>query len=70
MNPPELYRQYGISDAIYDRWKATFGRMTFFEAQHLKELGQENNKLKRLLAESIPGNAALKDLLAALTTKR
>ncbi|WP_080485776.1 MULTISPECIES: transposase [Burkholderia cepacia complex] len=63
LKPAELCRQYGISDAIYDRWKATFGRMTVSEAQHLKELGQEN-KLKRLLAESVPGNASLRDLLA------
>lgn len=38
--------------------------MTAFEAQRLKELEQENNKLTRLLAESMLDNAALKDLLA------
>ncbi|WP_185715950.1 transposase, partial [Burkholderia sp. Bp9004] len=45
-------------------WKAKFGGMTVSEAQRLKELEQENNKLKRLLAESMLDNAALKDLLA------
>lgn len=38
--------------------------MTVSEAQRLKELEQENNKLKRLLAGSMLDNAALKDLLA------
>nr|WP_229656126.1 transposase [Burkholderia pseudomallei] len=45
-------------------WKAKFGGMTVSEAQRLKELEQENSKLKRLLAESMLDNAALKDLLA------
>ncbi len=45
-------------------WKAKFGGMTVSEAQRLKELEQENNKLKRLLAESMLDNAALKELLA------
>ncbi len=38
--------------------------MTVSEAQRLKELEQEKNRLKRLLAESTLDNAALKDLLA------
>ncbi|UOB57801.1 hypothetical protein MRS60_26775 [Burkholderia pyrrocinia] len=38
--------------------------MTVSEAQRLKELEQENSKLKRLLVESMLDNAALKDLLA------
>nr|WP_232467523.1 hypothetical protein [Burkholderia ubonensis] len=38
--------------------------MTVSEAERLKELEQENNKLKRLLDESMLDNAALKDLLA------
>uniref|UniRef100_UPI0035E41DE9 transposase n=1 Tax=Burkholderia pseudomallei TaxID=28450 RepID=UPI0035E41DE9 len=45
-------------------WKAKFGGMTVSEAQRLKELEQENNTLKRLLAESMLDNAALKELLA------
>ncbi|WP_080441451.1 transposase [Burkholderia ubonensis] len=54
----------GIVDATYYNWKAAFGRMTVSEAERLKELEQENNKLKRLLDESMLDNAALKDLLA------
>ncbi|CAI8752817.1 transposase [Burkholderia ambifaria] len=64
LKPAALCRRYGISEASYYNWKAKFGGMTVSEAQRLKELEQENNKFKRLLAESMLDNAALKDLLA------
>ena len=63
----DLARKHGISEATYYNWKAKFGGMTVSEAQRLKELEQENNKLKRLLAESILDAEALK---AALGRKR
>jgi putative transposase len=44
----------GISEATYYNWKAKFGGMTASGAQRLKELEQENNQLKRRLAESMP----------------
>ncbi|WP_425451587.1 IS3 family transposase [Crenobacter cavernae] len=56
----ELCRKYGIADATYYNWKAKYGEMTVSEAQRLKELEQENARLKRLLAESLLDNAALK----------
>ena len=59
----ELCRKYGISDATYYNWKAKFGGMTVADAQRLKALKAENAKLKRLLAESMLDNAALKDVV-------
>lgn len=59
----ELCRQHGIAEATYYNWKAKFGGMTVSDAQRLKALEAENAKLKRLLAESILDNAALKDVL-------
>ena len=59
----EICRKYGISDATYYNWKAKFGGMTLSEAQRLKALEAENAKLKRLLAESMLDNAALKDVV-------
>lgn len=59
----EICRKYGISDATYYNWKAKFGGMTVSEAQRLKALETENAKLKRLLAESLLDNAALKDVV-------
>ncbi|KWH40545.1 transposase [Burkholderia stagnalis] len=64
LKPAELCRKLGISEATYYNWKAKFGGMTVSEAQRLKDLEQENSKLKRLLAKSMLDNAASKDLLA------
>lgn len=60
----KLCRKHGISEATYYNWKAKFGGMTVSDAQRLKELEQENNKLKKLLAESMLDKAALQDLLS------
>jgi putative transposase len=64
MKVADLCRKYGISDATYYNWKAKFGGMTVSEAQRLKALEIENNKLKRLLAEAMLDNAALKDVVS------
>ncbi|MPW24053.1 transposase [Paraburkholderia sp. CNPSo 3157] len=64
LKPAELCRKHGISEATYDNWKAKFGGVTVADAQRLKELEQENNRLKRLLAGSMLDNAARKDLLS------
>ncbi|TCS31071.1 putative transposase [Paucimonas lemoignei] len=59
----ELCRKHSISDATYYNWKAKFGGMTVSDAQRLKALEAENARLKRLLAESMLDNAALKDIV-------
>jgi putative transposase len=64
MKVAEVCRKHGISDATYYNWKAKFGGLTVAEAQRLKELESENAKLKRLLAESMLDNAALKDIVS------
>jgi transposase InsO family protein len=48
----DLCRRHGISDATFYNWKAKYAGMTVSEARRLKELEQENAKLKRLLAEA------------------
>jgi putative transposase len=63
MKVAEVCRKHGISDATYYNWKAKFGGMTVSEAQRLKTLEVENGKLKRLLAEAMLDNAALKDVV-------
>lgn len=59
----ELCRRHGISDQTFYNWKAKYGGMTVSEARRLKELEQENARLKRLLADAELDKAALKDLL-------
>ncbi len=59
----ELCRKHGVSDASIYQWKAKFRGIDVSEAKHLKTLEDENPKLKRLLADAMLDNAALKDLL-------
>ena len=59
----ELCRKHGVSDASVYKWKAKFGGTDVSEAKQLKTLEDENTKLKRLLADTMLDNAALKDLL-------
>jgi putative transposase len=60
----DVCRKHGISDATFYKWKAKFGGMDVSEAKKLKGLEEENAKLKRLLADAMLDNAALKDLLS------
>jgi putative transposase len=46
-----LCREHGISEQTCSRWRQKFGGMTVPNAQRLRELEQENARLKRLLAE-------------------
>lgn len=63
MKVAEVCRKHGISDATYYNWKAKYGGMTVAEAQRLKAMEAENARLKKLLAESMLDNAALKDIV-------
>ena len=60
----EIWRSYGISSATYYKWKAQYGGLEASDIQRLKELEQENSKLKRLYADMALENAALKDVIA------
>ena len=51
-----------MTEGTFYNWKAKFGGMTVSEAKRLKALEDENAKLKKLLAEQMLDNAALKDL--------
>jgi putative transposase len=60
---PELCRRHGISDATFYKWKAKYGGLEVSEARRLKSLVDEIRRLKKLLAEAMLDNAALKDIL-------
>jgi putative transposase len=51
-----------VSEASYHRWRNQYGGMKAQEAKRLKELEQENARLKKLLAEAELDKAMLKDL--------
>jgi len=59
----DLCRKHGVSNASLYNWKAKYGGMDVSEARRLKALEDENARLKKLLADSMLDNAALKDLL-------
>jgi putative transposase len=59
----DLCRKHGVSNASIYNWKAKYGGMDVSEARRLKALEDENARLKKLLADSMLDNAALKDLL-------
>ena len=60
----DVCRRHGISEATFYTWKAKFGGLDVAEARRLKALEDENMKLKKLLADAMLDNVALKDLLA------
>ena len=59
----DVCRKHGISEATFYSWKSKYGGLDVSEARRLKALESENGKLKKLLAEAMLDNAALKDLL-------
>ncbi len=59
----EVLRKYGISRPTYYQWKSKYGGTSVPELRRLKELEQENARLKRLYADMALENAALKDVL-------
>src|ERR1700727_718251 len=60
----DLARKHGMSEATLYNWKAKYGGMDVSEAKRLKQLEEENAKLKKLLAEQLLDAAALRELLS------
>jgi putative transposase len=59
----ELCRRHGISRDTYYAWKKKFGGMGLPEARRLKQLEEENRRLKRIVADQALNLQVLKDLL-------
>ena len=58
-----LVRKYYVSEQSIYRWRAKYGGMEISEAKRLRELENENSRLKRLLAEAMLDNATLTELV-------
>jgi putative transposase len=54
-------KKIGVSDYTYYRWRKEYGGMRVEQAHRLKELEQENSRLKRLVADLSLDNAILKE---------
>ena len=59
----EVCREYGISDATYYNWKSKYGGMEASDIKRLKELEDENRRLKQMFADLSLENKALKDIV-------
>ena len=59
----EVCRKLGVTRTTFYRWKKKYGGMDVNEARRLKQLEDENRRLKKLLAESMLDVSALKKLL-------
>jgi putative transposase len=61
---PDLVRKHNVSEQSIYRWKSKFGGMEVSDAKRLRELEQENTRLKKLLAEAELDKAILKDVIS------
>ena len=60
----DVCREYGISDATYYNWKSKYGGNTASDVKKLKELEDENNRLKQMYADVSLDVKMLKDVLS------
>ena len=58
-----MCRRYGISANTFYRWRRKYGGMGVSEARRLKQLEDENRRLKRIVADQALNLQVLKDLL-------
>ena len=59
----EVCREHGISDATYYNWKTKYGGMEASDVKRLKDLEEENRRLKQMYAELSLDHKILKDIL-------
>ena len=59
----DICREHGISQATFFNWKSKYGGMSVSNLKRMKELEQENQKLKKMYADKSLQNEALKDLI-------
>ena len=63
MKTTDICREYGISQATYYNWKAKYGGMQPSDVKRLRELEEENARLKRMYAELSLDHQILKDIV-------
>ena len=59
----EVCREYGVSDATYYNWKSKYGGMEASDIRRLKEMEDENRRLKKMFADLSLKHEALKDIV-------
>jgi transposase-like protein len=61
MSMEEVMRQLGVSDATYYKWRKEYGGLRVDQAKRLKEMEQENTRLRKVVADLSIDNAILKE---------
>ena len=64
MKIEDICRKHGISNATYYNWKSKYGGMEASDIKRIKELEEENAKLKKLFADVSLENHAMKEIFA------
>lgn len=64
MPTKEICRQHGISEATFYNWKSRYGGMEASDVKRLKDLEEENSRLKKMFADLSLDNQILKELFA------
>ena len=64
MATADVCRRHGISSATFYKWKSKYGGLEVSDARRLRQLKEENARLKKLLADSMLDNAMLKEISA------
>jgi len=59
----DVCREFGISDATYYNWKAKYGGMEASDIKRLKDLEDENRRLKQMYADLSLEHTILKDIV-------
>ena len=59
----DICREHSISDATFYNWKAKYGGMQVSEVRRMKDLQEENSRLKRIVANLTLENDAIKTVL-------
>lgn len=60
----DIVREYNITEQTFYRWKSKYGGMDVSEAKRLKQLKEENRRLKEMVADLSLDNKILKDVLS------
>jgi putative transposase len=59
----ELIRQFGVSEQTFYRWKKTYSGLEVDQIRQLKQMGEENARLKRIVADLTLDKGMLRDVL-------
>jgi putative transposase len=58
----DVCRKYGVSESTFHRWKSAYGGLDASQLKRLRQLEEENRRLKQIVADLTLDNVMLKDI--------